>query len=47
LNTQDVLKLIDYALKLAEGDELELMRALDSLAEGWRMRRQELEDENE
>lgn len=43
MNTDAVLKLIDEALSMHEGDELELMQALDTLAEGWRMRRQELE----
>lgn len=47
MDTKDVLKAIDYALSKYEGDELELMQALESLSEGWKMRRQELEDENE
>ena len=45
MNTAEVLKAIDDALSKHEGDELELMNALEPLADGWKMRRQELEDE--
>lgn len=47
MNTKDVLKTIDDALSKHEGDELELMQALDHLAAGWRMRLEELADEQE
>lgn len=47
MNTKEVLKAIDDALGKYEGDELELMQALESLADGWKMRRQELEDDAE
>lgn len=43
MNTDEVLKAIDEAIGQHKGSERELMEQLDTLAEGWRMRLQELE----
>lgn len=47
MSIDEILNAIDDLLSKHEGDELALMEALDSKAEGWRMRREELEDEQD
>ena len=47
MNTKEVLKAIDDALSRYVGDERELMEALAPLAEGWKMRLEELDDDDE
>ena len=46
MNVKEILKTIDDALAQYEGDERELMEALAPMAEGWKMRLEELEDED-
>ena len=43
--TEEIVKQIDKILSQHNGPELELMQALDTLASGWRMRLQELQDD--
>lgn len=45
MTVDQILDAIDDLLGQFDGDELVLMSALDQHAEAWRMRREELEDE--
>ena len=47
MNAQQVAEQIQRALDQFDGDELDLMEALAPIAEGWRMRLQELQDEQD
>ncbi len=45
MNAKQIVEKLRELLSKYKGDEKELLEALDSEAEGWRMRLQELEEE--
>lgn len=47
MNIRNGIEAIDQIVGKMEGDELDVMEALESLSEGWRMRAQELRDEQD
>jgi len=47
MDAKEVLKAIDAALSRYVGDERELMEVLAPIAEGWKMRLEELDDDDE
>lgn len=47
MTTEEVLKAVRNAVGSHTGDERELYEALEADAEGWRMRLQELDDEDD
>lgn len=47
MNTEQVLRMINDVIGRHRGDERELLEALNVLSEGWEMRLEELENEEE